>query len=67
MASNGSKPYQAQVIVRYGFSCPDTLISTSPQEVLDFASRYRQVIYKSCSGIRSIVTAWTVLTYGCTW
>ena len=57
MASNGSKPYQAQVIVRYGFSCPDTLISTDPEEVLDFAARHRQVVYKSCSGIRSIVTA----------
>jgi len=57
MASNGSKPYQAQVIVRHGFSSPDTLISTDPQEVLDFAARYRQVVYKSCSGVRSIVTA----------
>lgn len=57
MASNGSKPYQAQVIVRHGFSTPDTLISTDPQEVLDFAARYKQVVYKSCSGVRSIVTA----------
>ena len=57
MASNGSKPYQAQVIVRHGFSSPDTLISTDPQEVLDFAARHEQVVYKSCSGIRSIVTA----------
>jgi hypothetical protein len=57
MASNGSKPYQAQVIVRHGFSVPDTLVSTDPEEVLDFAARHEQVIYKSCSGIRSIVTA----------
>jgi hypothetical protein len=57
MASNGSKPYQAQVIVRHGFSTPDTLISTDPQEALDFAARHNQVVYKSCSGIRSIVTA----------
>jgi hypothetical protein len=57
MASNGSKPYQAQVIVRHGFASPDTLISTDPQEVLDFAARYEQVVYKSCSGVRSIVTA----------
>jgi RimK-like ATP-grasp domain len=57
MASNGSKPYQAQVIVQHGFSSPDTLISTDPQEVLDFADRYEQVVYKSCSGVRSIVTA----------
>jgi ribosomal protein S6-L-glutamate ligase RimK-like protein len=57
MASNSSKPYQAQIITRHGFSSPDTLISTDPQEVLDFAAQYDQVIYKSCSGVRSIVTA----------
>ncbi len=57
MASNGSKPYQAQVIVRHGFSSPDTLVSTDPQEVLEFAARHKQVVYKSCSGVRSIVTA----------
>jgi len=57
MASNGSKPYQAQVIVRHGFSVPDTLVSTDPEEVLDFAARREQVVYKSCSGVRSIVTA----------
>ena len=57
MASNGSKPYQAQVIVRHGFSVPDTLVSTDPEEVLDFAARHEQVVYKSCSGVRSIVTA----------
>ena len=57
MASNGSKPYQAQLIVRHGFSTPDTLISTDPQEVLDFAAGHKQVVYKSCSGVRSIVTA----------
>src|SRR6266536_786349 len=57
MASNGSKPFQAQVIARHGFTAPDTLISTDPQEVLDFAARHPQVVYKSCSGVRSIVTA----------
>jgi hypothetical protein len=57
MASNGSKPYQAQVIARHGFASPDTLITTEPDEVLDFAARYQQLVYKSCSGIRSIVTA----------
>lgn len=62
MASNGSKPYQAQVIVGHGFSCPDTLISTDPQEVLDFAARHGQVVYKSISGIRSIVTAFDPVT-----
>lgn len=57
MSSNGSKPYQAQMVIRHGFSSPDTLISTDPQEVLDFAAQHGQVVYKSCSGIRSVVTA----------
>jgi glutathione synthase/RimK-type ligase-like ATP-grasp enzyme len=57
MASNGSKPYQAQEIVRHGFATPETLVSTDPEEVLAFAARHRQVVYKSCSGVRSVVTA----------
>jgi len=36
---------------------PDTLVSTDPEEVLAFAARHEQVVYKSCSGVRSIVTA----------
>jgi RimK-like ATP-grasp domain len=56
MASNASKPYQAQVVVRHGFATPETLVSTDPEEVLDFVARHREVVYKSCSGVRSVVT-----------
>ena len=57
MGSNISKPYQAQLITRHGFTTPATLISSDPAEVLAFAGRRGRLVYKSISGIRSIVTA----------
>ena len=56
MASNMSKPYQAQIVLRHGFATPETLISDDPDEIIDFASTHDGVIYKSASGIRSVVT-----------
>jgi RimK-like ATP-grasp domain len=56
MASNMSKPYQAQAVLCRGFATPDTLISDDPDEVVEFAGRHDGVIYKSASGIRSVVT-----------
>ncbi len=55
MASNCSKPYQSQVIARHGFRTPETLITSDPQALRDFAARVGRVIFKSISGIRSIV------------
>lgn len=55
MAGNGSKPYQTAVIRDFGFGVPETLVSSDPQEVLRFRQRHGRVIYKSTSGIRSIV------------
>jgi len=55
MASNNSKPYQAQLIRRHGLRVPDTLITNDPDLVHEFRSRHGQVIYKSISGVRSIV------------
>jgi glutathione synthase/RimK-type ligase-like ATP-grasp enzyme len=57
MSSNGSKPYQSDVIRQYGFSVPDTLITSDPQAALAFWDQHGTVIYKSMSGQRSIVTA----------
>ncbi|MDQ7802337.1 RimK domain-containing protein ATP-grasp [Amycolatopsis sp. A133] len=57
MGSNISKPYQAQLITRHGFGTPSTLVSSDPAEVLAFAGRHGPLVYKSISGIRSIVTA----------
>lgn len=55
MATNGSKPYQSAIIAAHGFAVPDTLISTAPDEVEAFAARHGEIIYKSISGVRSIV------------
>jgi glutathione synthase/RimK-type ligase-like ATP-grasp enzyme len=55
MASNGSKPFQAQVILRNGLQTPETLITSDPEAVRDFVSRVGRVVFKSASGIRSIV------------
>lgn len=53
--SNSSKPYQAQLIAQYGLQVPDTLIANDPAEVLAFRARHGKIIYKSMSGVRSIV------------
>ncbi len=55
MASNSSKPYQAQLIRRVGFDVPETLVTNDPELVREFVARHRRVIYKSVSGTRSIV------------
>lgn len=55
MCSNSSKPYQAQLIAQHGFSIPETLITNDPELVRDFHAQHRHVIYKSISGVRSIV------------
>jgi hypothetical protein len=56
MGSNNSKPFQASLIRPCGFSIPDTLITTDPQAARDFWERHGSVIYKSISGVRSIVS-----------
>jgi hypothetical protein len=55
-ASNNSKPYQLSLIRAAGFSTPDTLLSTDPAAVTEFWERHGDVVYKSISGIRSIVS-----------
>jgi hypothetical protein len=55
--TNSSKPFQAQIIARHGFSIPTTLITNVPNEVHAFAASLPsgRVVYKSISAIRSIV------------
>jgi len=55
MASNNSKPFQAQLVRAHGFAVPETLVTTDPDAALAFWRRHRAVIYKSTSGQRSIV------------
>lgn len=59
MASNSSKPYQSFLIRSQGFRIPETLITTDPEAAREFCERHREVIYKSISGVRSIVTRMT--------
>jgi glutathione synthase/RimK-type ligase-like ATP-grasp enzyme len=56
MASNNSKPYQLQLIREHGFDVPDTLVTTDPAAVEAFHEEHGEVIYKSVSGVRSIVS-----------
>ena len=56
MAVNNSKPYQLRLIASYGFPVPETLVTTDPAAVSAFAQRHRGVVYKSVSGVRSIVS-----------
>jgi hypothetical protein len=55
MASNGSKPLQAQLISAAGFRVPETLITNDPGLVLEFRRQHGALVYKSISGVRSIV------------
>jgi hypothetical protein len=55
MGSNFSKPFQAQLISRHGFEVPETLITNDPELVREFRARHQKIIYKSISGVRSIV------------
>src|SRR5439155_22398160 len=55
MAANGSKPYQYSQIRGVGFNVPDTLVTTSPDAARQFVERHGCVIYKSVSGVRSVV------------
>ncbi|HEV2688645.1 MAG TPA: hypothetical protein VGV35_08830 [Bryobacteraceae bacterium] len=56
MASNNSKPYQLALIRAAGFDVPDTLVTTDPTAAAEFWEQHGAVIYKSVSGVRSIVT-----------
>jgi glutathione synthase/RimK-type ligase-like ATP-grasp enzyme len=56
MASNASKPFQAQFIRAHGFMVPETLVTNDPAEALSFVREHGRVIYKSVSGVRSVVT-----------
>jgi glutathione synthase/RimK-type ligase-like ATP-grasp enzyme len=55
MASNGSKPYQIQLIRDQGFQVPETLVTNDPELVREFRSRHGRIIFKSISSVRSIV------------
>lgn len=55
MSSNNSKPFQLQLIRQAGFEVPETLITNDPELVREFHQRHPRLIYKSTSGVRSMV------------
>jgi glutathione synthase/RimK-type ligase-like ATP-grasp enzyme len=55
MHSNASKPFQAQAIAAAGFLVPETLVTSDPGTARAFWRRHGRVVFKSTSGIRSIV------------
>ena len=59
MAANNCKPLQAMQIRSFGFETPDTLIATDADAVQAFWAEHGAVIYKSISGVRSIVARLT--------
>ena len=59
MGSNFSKPYQAQLIIAESFATPPTLVTSDPDAARAFRRRHGRVIYKSVSGVRSIVREMT--------
>jgi glutathione synthase/RimK-type ligase-like ATP-grasp enzyme len=54
-ATNGSKPYQLTLIRQVGLRIPETFISNDASAVRKFLSENQDFIYKSISGVRSIV------------
>jgi glutathione synthase/RimK-type ligase-like ATP-grasp enzyme len=56
MAANNSKPYQLGLIEQHGLEVPDTIVTTDPEEARRFRRHHGCVIYKSVSGVRSIVS-----------
>ncbi|GAA4271591.1 hypothetical protein U6A24_13475 [Aquimarina gracilis] len=55
MISNMSKPFQTQLISDFDLDIPETIITNQPEEVVSFLKEKERVIYKSASGVRSIV------------
>jgi len=55
MSSNSSKPFQAEIVRSAGFLTPETLLTTDPGAAEEFWQRHGEVVYKSISGVRSIV------------
>ena len=54
--SNHSKPYQALLVRQCGLRTPPTLVTNDPDAARSFHAEYGgEVIYKSLSGVRSIV------------
>jgi glutathione synthase/RimK-type ligase-like ATP-grasp enzyme len=56
MSSNNSKPYQSEFLHSAGLRVPETLVTTDVAAAIGFWERHGEIIYKSVSGVRSIVS-----------
>jgi len=54
--SNWSKPFQLGLIAAAGFAVPETLVTTDPAAAKAFLAQHQRLVYKSVSGVRSIVS-----------
>lgn len=54
---NAAKPYQLGLIEAAGIDVPPTLVTSDPDAARAFVRRHGRVIYKSISGVRSIVAS----------
>lgn len=59
MAGNHSKPFQTATIEAMGFEVPETIVTTDKELAKSFWERHDAVVYKSVSGVRSIVSRLT--------
>jgi hypothetical protein len=59
MASNDSKPAQSILIAGCGFRTPETIVTNEREVAQAFLEKHGIVVYKSISGIRSIVSTFT--------
>ena len=59
MNACSSKPFQLSALVASGFAVPATLITTDPSAAKAFWSSHGEVVYKSISSTRSIVSRLT--------
>lgn len=55
--SNLSKPFQLGLLAAAGLATPDTLVTTDMEAARTFLDRHGRIVYKSISGIRSVVSA----------
>lgn len=65
MSSNWAKPLQSELIRSHGFAVPATLVTTTPDDVREFVAQYQQVVCKSVSGARSIVSRVAAADFEC--
>jgi len=56
MSTNSSKPYQSALLREIGFKVPETLVTTDPEAAQAFLATHTEVVYKSVSDVRSVVS-----------